>query len=238
MSKKIIFITGTDTGVGKTVMTAMLLHFLREKGVSALAMKPFCSGGLGDVRLLQSLQNGLISNEEMNPFYFKTPVAPWVAARAEGRKVSLQETLAKVQALTMKCDYLLIEGAGGLLSPLGEGFTALDLIRKLKCEVIVVTKNKLGVINQARLTMMALERVGKGSPTLILMDAKKADFATKTNEKGLAELLFPVEVLSIQDLGPGAKKTSGVKINCKKVKKTLAQLQEQYSLLSVLSIKK
>ena len=78
---KIIFITGTDTGVGKTLLTALLLHHLRQTGVHALAMKPFCSGGRADVRLLQSLQRGELSDAEMNPFYFAEPIAPFVAAK-------------------------------------------------------------------------------------------------------------------------------------------------------------
>ena len=77
---KILFITGTDTGAGKTVLTALLLAHLRSQGVNALAMKPVCTGPRSDVRLLQSLQRGELSDDEMNPFWYQTPVAPIVAA--------------------------------------------------------------------------------------------------------------------------------------------------------------
>lgn len=111
------FITGTDTNVGKTLLTALLLHHLRQKGVGALAMKPFCSGGRGDVELLQSLQKGELTDAEMNPFYFDQPVAPY-AAKSK-KKVRLPDVLKKITHCAKKCDHLLIEGAGGLLVPLG-----------------------------------------------------------------------------------------------------------------------
>src|SRR5579859_7771518 len=86
---KIIFITGTDTGVGKTVFTSLLLHHLRKSGVYALAMKPFCSGGRGDVWLLRAMQDGELSEEEINPFHFPEPVAPLVSARQHKRRIPL-----------------------------------------------------------------------------------------------------------------------------------------------------
>ena len=73
---KILFITGTDTGAGKTTLTALLLAHLRSQGLTALAMKPVCTGPRSDVRLLQSLQRGELSDDEMNPFWYQMPVAP------------------------------------------------------------------------------------------------------------------------------------------------------------------
>src|SRR5579862_6832824 len=108
--KKIIFITGTDTGVGKTLLTALMLHHLRQAGVHALAMKPFCSGGRGDVRLLQSLQPGALSDAEMNPFYFAKPVAPLVAQKG-WRAIRLREVIKKIGEVQRQCDCLLIEGS-------------------------------------------------------------------------------------------------------------------------------
>ena len=75
MRARSFFITGTNTGAGKTILTALLLHHLRESGVDALALKPVCTGPRDDVRLLQSLQPGGVRNDLMNPFYYKTPVS-------------------------------------------------------------------------------------------------------------------------------------------------------------------
>ena len=89
---KIIFVTGTDTGVGKTLLTALLLQHLRAHGQSALAIKPFCSGGREDAELLHSLQENELTLDEMNPFHFKKPLAPYLAAtRRERPKWSLRQ---------------------------------------------------------------------------------------------------------------------------------------------------
>src|SRR5579859_1790852 len=136
-SQKIIFITGTDTGVGKTVLTALLLYHLRleRRGHSkALAIKPFCSGSRADVNLLQSFQPGELSDDEANPFYFREAVAPLVALRKSRRKIALKEVLRRIETVKNKCDCLLIEGSGGLLVPLAETFSVADLIVQLSAQ--------------------------------------------------------------------------------------------------------
>ena len=103
-----IFITGTDTGAGKTLLAAFILHHLRQSGCCALAMKPFCSGQRDDVVLLNSLQNGELQMEEINPFYFTEPIAPLVAAKKHRKEITLQEVLDRVKNLKTKCDRLII----------------------------------------------------------------------------------------------------------------------------------
>src|SRR5215510_11029750 len=109
----VIFITGTDTGVGKTLLTGLLLAHLRQNNVHALAMKPFCSGDRADVELLHKLQDGELARDEINPFYFSRPLAPAVAARKGNRSVPLPEVLRRIEVLEKRCDLLLIEGIGG-----------------------------------------------------------------------------------------------------------------------------
>src|SRR5487761_2142523 len=106
--KQTLFITGTDTGVGKTVLTALLTRFLRGRGVPAAALKPVCAGGRGDARALQA------------------------AARRENRRVTRPQVVARIRPLQKRFDVVLVEGAGGLLSPLGENFNARDLIAALR----------------------------------------------------------------------------------------------------------
>lgn len=200
--KRIIFVTGTDTGVGKTLFTALLLRHLRGRGARALAMKPFCSGGTGDVKLLQSLQPGELSEREMNPFYFTAPLAPLAAAR-RGQRVRLGDTREKIRAVSRKCDILLVEGSGGLLVPLGPGFAVADLIASLRCEVIVVARDGLGVINHTLLTVLALEQFGVARKALrvVLMGAAKPDISSRTNGSILRKSLNPVPVITIPFLG-------------------------------------
>ncbi len=133
-----IFITGTDTGVGKTVLTALLLRFLREHGVNAAALKPVCSGGRGDARKLAAAMNGALELDEINPWHFRAPIAPLLSARRERKHLHPPEVLAHVRAMQKKFDMLLIEGAGGLLSPLGENFDSGDLIAALGAVPLIV----------------------------------------------------------------------------------------------------
>ena len=215
---KIIFVTGTDTGVGKTLLTALLLQHLRARGVRALAMKPFCSGGLGDVRLLQSLQRGGLTDDEMNPFHFPAPLAP-LAAAPRGRAVRLATALKKIKQAGAKCDQLLIEGSGGLLVPLGPGYTVADLIVNLKCRVIVVARNRLGTINHTLLTVAALERIGirRKMLAVVLMSGSKSDESARSNPDLLSELLTPVRVVCLPYFGRKTSTERFVRENCGKL---------------------
>jgi len=224
MKSKMIFITGTNTGVGKTLLTALLLQHLLDAGVEALAMKPFCSGGRGDVELLQAVQNSRLPDEEINPFYFAEPVAPLVAARKTRRRISLTQVLEKIRAVESRCERLLIEGSGGLMVPLGEGYFVVDLIAELDCETIVVARNQLGTLNHTILTVNALQKRTKRSVKVVLMDGSQPDFSASTNRKILLQTLAPVEVFGLPFLGAKACRPGGVKKSAKKVKKTLASI--------------
>lgn len=221
---KIIFVTGTDTGVGKTVFTSLLLHHLRNSGVHALAMKPFCSGGRGDVRLLRAMQDGELTEDEINPFYFSEPVAPLVSARQHKRKISLRDVVRRIEAISHRCDCLLIEGSGGLLVPLGETYLVNDLIRRLNCEVIIVSRNRLGTINHTLLTLSALgDRGWAGGVQIALVGGGRPDISSRTNGRVLQELCAPVPVRAVEFLGKNANKIGVLEKSYKKVKKTLAR---------------
>lgn len=224
MGPRTIFITATDTGAGKTVLTACLLHHLLQSGVDALAMKPFCSGGRADVDLLQAIQRSPWPDGEMNPFYFPEPVAPLVAARKRRRKISLGEVLEKVRAAQCRCRCLLVEGVGGLMVPLGEGYLVADLVQRLHCPVIVVAPNKLGSLNHTLLTVRALQERTKERIQVVLRGVAPPDLSARTNRRILAETLAPVRVLSFPFLGAGASQLERVKKSAKKMKKVLASL--------------
>lgn len=199
------------------MFTALLLHSLRARGVRALAMKPFCSGGRGDARLLQSLQRGELADDEMNPFYFAAPLAP-LAAAPTGKAIRQADTLRKIKRVGAKCDILLIEGSGGLLVPLGPSFTVADLIGKLKPRVMVVAPNRLGTINHTLLTVAALERIGIRRKRLgiVLMSAAKPDPSARSNPAILRKLLRPAPVLCLPDLGREASSENFVRCNAGK----------------------
>jgi len=221
---KIIFVTGTDTGVGKTLLTVSLVWHLRQGGIDAVAMKPFCSGGRQDVDAIQSVQEGRLSDEEANPFYFSEPVAPLVAARQRGQQILLGQVVNHVHRMTDQCERLIVEGSGGLLVPLGEDYTVADLIGHLHCEVVVVGRNKLGTINHTLLTVRELQSRAVSNVKVVLMNGQTGDASKATNLKVLRELLAPVPVFNLPYLGPNPLRLSALKNNRKKIKKVLAQI--------------
>lgn len=221
---RVVFVTGTDTGVGKTLLTGLLLHHLRRRGCQALAMKPFCSGDRGDARLLYAVQDGELTLDEINPFFFPEPLAPWVAARRHRRSVRLRDVLRRIADVASRCQCLLIEGSGGLLVPLGEGYSVADLVAKLGCEVLVVSANRLGTINHTLLTVQSLQHLGIKGLRVIMMAGPRADASSASNPSSLAALLGPVPVLPLGYLGRNLMRAGAVKATEKKCKKTLARI--------------
>lgn len=201
MKRTTFFITGTDTGVGKTVLTALLARHLRERGVSAAALKPICSGGRDDARALRAAMNGALTPDEINPWHFRAPLAPLLAARRERRRVGLADVLAHVRTMQKRFNVLLVEGAGGLLSPLGENFDSRDLIAALRATPIVVCPNRLGAVNQVLLTLAALPRSASCRARVVLMSPSKPDASTSTNVSLLAEFLDAKRIFCLPRLG-------------------------------------
>jgi len=220
MKREIFFITGTDTGVGKTVVTVLLVKFLREHGVNVAALKPICSGGRGDARKIFAAMDGALSLDEINPWHFRAPIAPLLAARRENKKVKLSQVVAHARAVQKRFDILLVEGAGGLLSPLGvcsgglrpaktsaltgrrykENFDSRDLILALRAMPIVVAQNKLGAVNQILLALEALPKNLRAKTRVVLVAPRKPDAATKTNARLLAEFFDPAKIFLLPRL--------------------------------------
>jgi dethiobiotin synthetase len=221
---RIIFITGTDTGVGKTLLTGLLLQHLRTTGHHALAIKPFCSGTRADVDFLRAVQDGELTRDEVNPFFFAEPLAPLVAARKQHLAIRIQDVLRHVAHTLNRCECLLIEGSGGLLVPLGEGYSVADLIAKLNCEAIVVARNKLGTLNHTLLTVQKLQHIAIKALKVVIMDQVKPDPSSDTNPAVLAELLGPVPLVPLPFLGLSPARIPALKKIGKKMQKTLAQI--------------
>jgi dethiobiotin synthetase len=184
MTPPLLYITGTNTGVGKTTLACLLLLRARQRSLKVAAMKPFCSGGREDAEKLHALQTAGLSLDEVNPFWFREPVAPYVAARNENRRITARETTAAIHNLAARNVPLLIEGAGGLMSPLGERFTLLEIIRELPGPVCAVGTNALGVINGALSVHFALKGIAL---RFVLMNPKQPDASTPTNADVIRE---------------------------------------------------
>jgi dethiobiotin synthetase len=124
---------------------------------------------------------------EINPWHFRAPVAPLLAARRERKRVKRLQVVAHVRTLQRRFEVLLIEGAGGLLSPLGDDFDSRDLIALLCASPMIVCPNRLGAVNQVLLTLEALPRGVRARARVVLMSPRTPDVSAKTNAGLLAE---------------------------------------------------
>jgi dethiobiotin synthetase len=157
-----VFLTGTDTGVGKTAVTAALTRCLRRRGLSTGVMKPVETGVSSDapeqsdgyrLAAAAAMQKDM---ELVAPVRFQRPVAPLAAARDSSQAIDRALIVRSYRSIARRHDMTLVEGVGGLLVPIGEGWDVRELIVELKLAVIVVGRTALGGINHARLTMEAL----------------------------------------------------------------------------------
>jgi dethiobiotin synthetase len=188
---QILFITGTDTGVGKTVFAALATVYLRQQGFRVTALKPICSGGREDARQLRAAAGKVLSLDEVNPWHFRAPLAPVLAARKEGKRVRLREVVAQIRRVAKRFEVVVVEGAGGLLSPMGEDFDSRDLIAALKATPVIVCSNKLGAVNQVRLVLAALPPGAARRARIVLVNPPKPDAASRTNLALLQEFVKP-----------------------------------------------
>ena len=217
-----LFITGTDTGVGKTVLTVLLARFLRGRDLNVAALKPVCSGNRADARKILAALDGALTLNEVNPWHFRAPIAPSLAARLEKKPVKLAQVLEHIRATRKKFAVLLVEGAGGLLSPLGENFNSRDLILALRATPIIVAPNKLGAVNHLLLTLESLPKNLRARAKVVLMSPPKSDAATASNAKLLAQFVSPEKTFTLPWLGEDFSATEVLKK--RQVKRTLAAL--------------
>ncbi|MDD5771963.1 MAG: dethiobiotin synthase [bacterium] len=159
-----IFITGTDTGVGKTIISAAIACGLKEKGINVGIMKPVGSGGKkrgnhfvsNDALILKKAAGVSDPLELINPICFKTQIAPYPASLIEKREINLNKIYSSYEKLCKKHEFMVVEGIGGVLVPIKKNYFVIDLIKKLGLSVIVVCRPGLGTINHTLLTINAL----------------------------------------------------------------------------------
>ena len=187
-------ITGTDTGVGKTVLTAWLARHLRARGVAVAALKPVASSNRDDARVLQAALGGALSLDEINPWHFRAPLAPLIAARMENKSVKFREVVSHIRNVRKRFETVIVEGAGGLLSPLGEKFNSRDCLLALRAKPILVCTNRLGAINQALLVLNSLPKKAARKLQIVLMTPRRTNAASRSNLKLLTEFIEPSQL--------------------------------------------
>jgi dethiobiotin synthetase len=193
-----IFITGTDTGVGKTLATALLAASLRRRGIDAGVMKPVASGcgeterGLmsPDVLFFERALGRLDPAELVNPVRYRAALAPAVAAGKEGRTLDLAALDEAFESMRRRHRVLLVEGVGGILAPLEGNYTVADLALRWKLPLLVVARPGLGTINHTALTVHHAR--SRGIPVL--------GFAFNASSPGAGEGLDADNAACIVDL--------------------------------------
>jgi dethiobiotin synthetase len=150
-----LFITGTDTEVGKTVVAGALAACLKARGLDVGVMKPVSAGGREDARFLMAAAGAEDDIDDVNPVNLKAPLSPNVAAREEGQLVDVEAIREAYGRLSERHECTLVEGVGGLLVPIRDDYVAADLARDIGLPVLVVARAALGTINHTLLTLEA-----------------------------------------------------------------------------------
>ena len=188
-----LFLTGTDTNVGKTYTAALLIRALRSAGHDCVGMKPICCGERADAEELHAACAGAITLNDVNPVWLRPPAAPYTAAMIENRQIDLaliRETFARLRGAHGS---LIVEGVGGWLVPITRDYFVSDLAAEFALPVAVVVANRLGALNHTLLTVQAIRARGLKCAGLILNHTQPAeetpDIATTTNRAMLEDLL-------------------------------------------------
>ncbi len=198
---KAVFITGTDTGVGKTAVTAALAALLWEKGLVTGVIKPFQTGteldGLSDAEFIYGFLGRECVLSEVSPFRLRAPLSPYRAAEIEGVKIPLEDIIGHTRDYISRNDVTLIEGAGGLGVPVTESYMMADLAVDLEAPVVVVARPGLGTLNHTVLSLeYARQRGAEVLGVVINGFPEPADVASATNPAVLRDV-FSVNILGV-----------------------------------------
>jgi len=203
------FITGTDTGVGKTLVACALARALRAGGVDVAVRKPIETGVGADGPLdARALREAAGSNEPLDaicPVALPLPAAPSVAAAEAGHDVSIERALENVRDALARAPFTIVEGAGGLLVPITAGYTMADLARDLALPLVVVARARLGTLNHTHLTLEAARAHGLRIAGVVISHGDGAlSAADAKNLSWLRSELGTLIVGEIPPLAPGA----------------------------------
>ena len=227
-----IFVIGTDTGVGKTIVTGLLAKFLDDEGYKVITQKWVETGSIGfskDVSLHLKLLNkkkqelrGHLS--DISPYIFKFPSSPHLASSLEKRRISIEKIRKSFKSLEKAFDFVIVEGVGGTLVPLNKRKLVIDVAKELNLPVLVVVGNKLGAINHTLLTIEAVKARKMKIAGIVFnnLNDKASNVILKDNPK-------IVEAISGQKSSgslPGTKDTDRLHKSFRKIgKKILSNLK-------------
>ena len=182
-----IFITGTGTEIGKTVIAGGLAASLKQAGINVGVMKPISTGDTADAQFLKHAAQVDDERSLINPIYLRHPLAPSVAVRMEGREIDVSCVETAFAELQQKYDFVIVEGVGGIAVPIQDDFLVVHLIKRLQLPILIVAQVGLGTLNHTLLTV-AYARQFELQITGIVLNGLCAETA------GLAEATNPAEI--------------------------------------------
>lgn len=208
-----LFVTGTDTEIGKTYFSAWLVRHWRKQGFHAAALKPISSGGTEDAQALRAAADNELTIEEINIMRFRTPAAPHVSAQVDNIQFNWKAIAESIDAARHRFSHLIVEGIGGWLVPLEGKKSVREWAMEIKLPVVVVARAGLGTINHTLLTVESIERAGLPVAGIVLNEGlpgtlKKGEpypLARSTNADTLVALTHkPVFVFDLNAESVGA----------------------------------
>jgi dethiobiotin synthetase len=205
-TQKALFITGTDTGVGKTIVAAGLVRLARMTGLRGVGVKPVETGcpvkeGVlfpEDGVFLQKASENDFALDACAPFRFSLPASPARAAAMEGRRLDIVEMEEHIRAVASTADFTAVEGAGGLMAPLQGDLMMIDLVERLGYPVLLVARTRLGTINHTLLSLQALNQRGIAVEGIVLSQTiNSMGPEEKYTPKDLARLVKDVPLVAL-----------------------------------------
>ena len=164
-----LFVTGTDTDVGKTCVTASIVNYLSRMNVNVGVMKPFASGYKAttdsvsdDVRILMKYSRVNDPVDLVNPYFFEIPTSPYDACKQLNREIDISKVINSYKQLTSIHDVVIVEGIGGIMTPISKNYFVSDLIADLQMNAIIVTGSKVGTVNHLMLTYQHVKEKNLG----------------------------------------------------------------------------
>lgn len=201
---QILFVTATDTGAGKTVASCLLVHYFRLRGLKTMAIKPFCSGSTQDLDDLIAANDLHQSHQDINLHFYPQPLSPYAACLTSGTPFPLLSSTSNfILSAAQSTDLLIVEGAGGLLTPISPNFLLAHIIPPTNASVLLVIPNKLGCLNHSLLSHHYLTSLTPSNNIcLCTSHLPDSDISSHSNPHILLSLLPHSPHISIPSLIP------------------------------------
>ena len=192
---KPLFITSTDTDIGKTCVCAGIAHSLKKLNIDVGIMKPFACGvkqktGFSSNDLTILSKAAMVNDVEdlLNPFFFPIPTSPYTAAKNLGVKIDIEHVIKCFRKLDKIHDIMLVEGIGGIMTPILKDYAIIDLIKDLKANIIIVTSSKIGTVNHTILTCNICKSMKISVKGLIINNFDSTGYPISELERDLSTL--------------------------------------------------